>query len=145
LKPTDPTYPLPSSEAVSSVMRGNRKTGSQPEARLRRELHGRGLRYRKNPALRTSIGVVRPDLAFVGPRVAVFVDGCFWHYCPLHGNTPNTNRSYWEPKLRRNRERDHLVTDTLAAEGWLVVRIWEHEPLSDAASRVEEAVKSRVG
>jgi DNA mismatch endonuclease, patch repair protein len=134
---------MPSSEAVSKVMRGNRKTESRPETRLRRELHRRGLRYRKNPALRTSIGSIRPDLALLGPRVAVFVDGCFWHSCPLHGNKPGVNRSYWEPKLRRNRERDRLTTDTLAQEGWLVLRIWEHEPPSDAATTVEAAVKSR--
>jgi len=135
---------MASSEAVSKVMRGNRKTGSRPEASLRRELHGRGLRYRKNPAVRTSVGLVRPDLVFSGPKVAVFVDGCFWHSCPAHGTTPGTNRGYWEPKLRRNRERDRLVTDALTAEGWVVVRVWEHEPLVSAASAVETAVRART-
>ena len=125
-------------------MRGNRKTDSRPEANLRRALHKRGLRYRKNPSVPTSIGGVKPDLVFAGPKVAVFVDGCFWHSCPTHGNTPSTNRSYWEPKLRRNRERDRLVTDALTAEGWLVVRIWEHEPLASAASAVETAVRSKA-
>ena len=123
MKPSDPGYPTPSSEAVSNVMRGNRKTGSRPEADLRRELHARGLRCRKNPSLRTSVGVVRPDLTFAEPKVAVFVDGCFWHSCPLHGTTPGTNRDYWEPQLRRNRERDRLVTAGLIAEGWTVVRV----------------------
>ena len=144
MKPTDPGYPMPSSAAVSQVMRGNRKTGSRPEASLRRELHARGLRYRKNPSLRTSVGVVRPDLTFAGPKVAVFVDGCFWHSCPLHGTTPGTNRDYWEPKLRRNRERDRLVTAALTAEGWTVVRVWEHEPLEGAAAAVETAVRSKT-
>ena len=144
MKPSDPGYPMPSSEAVSNVMRGNRKTGSRPEASLRRELHARGLRYRKNPSLRTSVGVVRPDLTFAGPKVAVFVDGCFWHSCPLHGTTPGTNRDYWEPKLRRNRERDRLVTAALTAEGWTVVRVWEHEPLEGAAAAVETAVRSKT-
>lgn len=124
-------------------MQGNRKTDSRPEADLRRELHARGLRYRKNPSLRTSIGLVKPDLVFAGPKVVVFVDGCFWHSCPLHGNTPRCNCDYWEPKLLRNRERDRLVTEALTLEGWTVVRIWEHEPLANAASAVEEAV--RVG
>jgi len=123
-------------------MRGNHKTGSRPEASLRRELHGRGLRYRKNPSVRTSVGVVRPDLAFPGPKVAVFVDGCFWHSCPTHGNTPGTNRDYWEPKLRRNRERDRRVTDALIADGWVVVRVWEHESLESAATAVETAVRT---
>jgi len=142
MKPSDPGYPMPSSEAVSNVMRGNRKTGSRPEASLRRELHARGLRYRKNPSLRTSVGVVRPDLTFAGPKVAVFVDGCFWHSCPIHRTTPGTNRDYWEPKLRRNRERDRLVTAALTAEGWVVVRVWEHEPLEGAAAAVERAVRA---
>ena len=144
MKRGDPGYPMASSEAVSKVMRGNRKTGSRPEAGLRRELHGRGLRYRKNPAVRTSVGLVRPDLVFSGPKVAVFVDGCFWHSCPAHGTTPGTNRGYWEPKLRRNRERDRLVTDALTAEGWVVVRVWEHELLASAASAVETAVRART-
>jgi len=144
MKPSDPGYPMPSSEAVSNVMRGNRKTGSRPEASLRRELHARGLRYRKNPSLRTSVGVVRPDLTFAGPKVAVFVDGCFWHSCPIHRTTPGTNRDYWEPKLRRNRERDRLVTAALTAEGWVVVRVWEHEPLEGAAAAVETAVRSKT-
>lgn len=135
---------MPSSEAVSNVMRGNRKTGSRPEASLRRELHRRGLRYRKNPSVRTSAGVVRPDLAFPGPKVAVFVDGCFWHSCPTHGNTPGTNRDYWEPKLRRNRARDRRATEALIAEGWAVLRLWEHEPLASAASTVETAVRART-
>ena len=142
MKPSDPGYPMPSSEAVSNVMRGNRKTGSRPEAGLRRELHARGLRYRKNPPLRTSVGLVRPDLAFAGPKVAVFVDGCFWHSCPVHGNTPGTNRDYWEPKLRRNCERDRQVTEALMADGWVVVRVWEHESLATAASAVETAVRA---
>ena len=142
MKPGDPEYPMPSSEAVSKVMRRNRKIGSRPEVSLRRELHRRGLRYRKNPPLRTGAGIVRPDLAFPGPKVAVFVDGCFWHSCPTHGNTPGTNRDYWEPKLRRNHERDRVATDALTAEGWVVVRVWEHEPLASAAMAVVAAVRA---
>jgi DNA mismatch endonuclease (patch repair protein) len=125
-------------------MRGNRKTGSRPETNLRRALYARGLRYRKNPSVPTSIGDVKPDVVFPGPRVAVFVDGCFWHSCPTHGNTPRTNRDYWELKLRSNRERDRLVTDALTAESWMVVRVWEHEPLASAASTVEAAVRART-
>jgi len=141
LKPGDAGYPAPSSEAVSKVMRGNRKTDSRPEATLRRELFARGLRYRKNPSIRTSIGIVRPDLTFPGQKVAVFVDGCFWHSCPLHGSIPGTNRGYWESKLNRNRERDHVVSAALAADGWTVVRVWEHELLNEAAKTVETAVR----
>ena len=125
-------------------MRGNRKTDSRPEASLRRALHARGLRYRKNPSVPTSIGSVTPDLVFLGPKVAVFVDGCFWHSCPIHGNTPSTNCDYWEPKLRRNRERDLLVTDALTHQGWMVIRVWEHEPLASAALAVETVVRART-
>jgi len=118
---------------VSPVARG-KPTRS---ARLLKEV----LRYRKNPAVRTSIGIVRPDLTFSGQKVAVFVDGCFWHSCPLHGSVPGTNRDYWESKLNRNRDRDHIVTTALAADGWTVVRVWEHESLADAARVVESAVR----
>jgi DNA mismatch endonuclease (patch repair protein) len=95
--------------------------------------------------LRTDAGIVRPDLVFSGPRVAVFVDGCFWHSCPLHGNMPDTNRNYWESKLRRNHERDLHVTKTLIADGWVVVRVWEHEPVAQAAAAVEAAVRTKTG
>jgi DNA mismatch endonuclease (patch repair protein) len=142
LKPSDPGYPKPSSGAVSNVMRGNRKTDSRPEVALRHELFRRGLRYRKNPSMRTSVGIVKPDLVFPTKKVAVFVDGCFWHSCPLHGSTPGTNRQYWDAKLLRNRERDVIVTTALVSDGWTVVRVWEHEPLTDAATAVESAVRA---
>lgn len=138
MRASDPEYPRPSSETVSRVMRGNRKTESKPEARLRRELHSRGLRYLKNSPIRTPIGIVRPDLTFRGAKLAVFMDGCFWHACPLHGTTPRSNQGYWEPKLRRNQERDRLVNDALASDGWLVLRVWEHEAVSDAAAKIQE-------
>jgi DNA mismatch endonuclease (patch repair protein) len=124
-------------------MRGNRKVDTKPEIRLRQELFSRGLRYRKNAALTTGIGTIRPDLIFGGPRVAVFVDGCFWHSCPTHGTEPKVNRAYWESKLRRNRARDQRVTEALSAEGWLVVRIWEHQPIVEAADLVQAALATR--
>ena len=99
------------------------------------------LRYRNNPSIRTSVGIVRPDLTFPGQKVAVFVDGCFWHSRPLHGSVPGTNRDYRESKLNRNRDRDHIVTTALAADGWTVIRVWEHESLADAAKAVESAVR----
>ena len=142
MKPGDPGYPTPSSVAVSKVMRGNRKTGSGPEVALAHALHARGLRYRKNRRIATDAGTVRPDLVFIGAHVAVFVDGCFWHSCPAHGSTPRANSAYWEPKLRRNVERDRLVTAALSADGWTVLRIWEHEPVESAAAAVEAAVRS---
>lgn len=69
----------------------------------------------------------RPDFVFRQARLAVFIDGCFWHGCPQHGRKPDTNRTYWVPKLRRNRRRDAAVTRELAEDGWTVLRFWEHQ------------------
>jgi len=68
-----------------------------------------------------------PDFVFQAHRVAVFVDGCFWHCCPKHGRKPDTNGEYWNPKLLRNQQRDRRITRKLRAAGWKVVRIWEHD------------------
>jgi DNA mismatch endonuclease (patch repair protein) len=80
----------------------------------------------------------RPDFVFRRFRLAIFVDGCFWHGCPKHGRDPGTNRDYWLPKLRRNRDRDTAVSRQLARAGWTVVRLWEHQ-LSNP-----EAVSRRI-
>jgi DNA mismatch endonuclease (patch repair protein) len=72
--------------------------------------------------------------------VAVFVDGCFWHCCPVHGRPPISNPAYWGPKLARNVERDRRDTERLASQGWTVLRLWEHTPLEEAIARVEEAL-----
>jgi DNA mismatch endonuclease (patch repair protein) len=123
---------------VSAVMRGNKKRDTRPELALRRALHARGLRYRVDYAL--GFGRRRADIAFTRRRVVVFVDGCFWHCCPEHGTTPRANVAYWEPKLRRNVERDHETDARLRETGWSVVRIWEHEPVSKAVERIEFAI-----
>lgn len=98
-----------------------RDTG--PELSLRHNVWALGLRYR----LQHRIGRTRPDMVFVGAKLAVFVDGCFWHGCPQHSTMPKNNRDFWEQKLRRNRERDAENTLWLEAEGWRVLRLWEHE------------------
>jgi DNA mismatch endonuclease (patch repair protein) len=87
---------------------------------------------------------VRPDLAFPRLKIAVFVDGCFWHGCPAHGTAPKTNAEYWAPKLQRNRARDRLVSAALGDAGWVVIRIWEHEDPASAAALVREAVRERA-
>ncbi len=134
-------YPHPSSPGRSANMRANRRTDTKPELALRRALHGRGYRYRKDYRLDLADGKrVRPDIAFTARRVAVFVDGCFWHSCPQHGSKPAVNVGYWDPKLRRNVERDRAADTALAAAGWEVVRIWEHEPLADALAAVVAAL-----
>ena len=96
---------------------------TKPEMSLRRAVWALGLRYR----LQYRIGRTRPDMVFIGARLAVFVDGCFWHGCPLHSTMPKNNRDFWEQKLRRNRERDADNTQSLVAQGWRVLRLWEHE------------------
>jgi DNA mismatch endonuclease, patch repair protein len=105
------------------------------ELRLRSELHRRGLRYRVDarpiPDWRR-----RADLVFAGARIAVFVDGCFWHGCLAHGSVPKANSAWWESKLERTRDRDRDTDQRLCDAGWTVVRIWEHEDPVAAADRV---------
>lgn len=124
-------------------MRANRRTDTKPELALRRALHSRGYRYRKDYRLDLDGGKrVRPDIAFTARRVAVFVDGCFWHCCPDHGSKPAVNVGYWNPKLRRNVERDRAADTALQAAGWAVVRVWEHEPIETAVAAVLAALSS---
>lgn len=113
-----------------------RRTDTKPEVALRRELHRQGYRYRKDYRIDLDGARVRPDIAFTARRLAVFVDGCFWHCCPDHGGQPANNSWYWEPKLARNVERDRAADAALAAAGWKVVRIWEHESVDAAVSAV---------
>jgi DNA mismatch endonuclease (patch repair protein) len=118
-------------------MRANRRTDTKPELALRSALHRMGYRFRKDHRLDLNGGArVRPDIAFTARKVAVFVDGCFWHACPEHGRNPAVNEWYWAPKLRRNIERDRAADAALAAAGWQVVRVWEHQPLAAAVDAV---------
>ncbi len=122
-------------------MRAIRRTDTKPEIALRRALHRQGYRFRKDYRLDLADGKrVRPDIAFTARRVAVFVDGCFWHACPEHGSKPANNTWYWEPKLRRNVERDRVADAALSAAGWDVVRVWEHESLDAAVTAVLAAL-----
>ncbi|MDL1862226.1 very short patch repair endonuclease [Betaproteobacteria bacterium PRO7] len=114
-----------------SRIRG-RETG--PEIALRRELWRMGLRYRTHAKLPG-----RPDVAFLGDRLAVFIDGCFWHSCPLHGVSPKENRDFWERKLQGNRARDRRNERDLTTLGWSFVRFWEHE-IDEAPDRCARAV-----
>jgi DNA mismatch endonuclease (patch repair protein) len=122
-------------------MRANRRVDTKPELALRSALHRQGYRFRKDYRLDLAAGArVRPDIAFTARRVAVFVDGCFWHACPEHGRNPAVNEWYWAPKLRRTVERDRAADAALAAAGWRVVRIWEHVPLAEAMAAVTVAL-----
>jgi len=124
-------------------MRANRRSDTQPEIALRSELQRRGLRFRKDLPLDLRGGRVRPDVVFTRAKVAIFVDGCFWHCCPDHGQVPNANRSYWEQKLARNVKRDRRNDAVLRNEGWKVLRFYEHVTVEHAADETVKAVKSR--
>ena len=132
-------YPKPTSAAVSKRMRLNRRRDTRAELALRVELHRRGLRFRVDYPLRTADRIVRPDVVFTRARLAVFIDGCFWHCCPEHGNVPRSNTDYWRPKLARNVARDQMVNVALTSAQWRVIRAWEHEDPSDIADRVIRA------
>lgn len=135
-------YPHPTSSDVSLRMRANRKHDTKPEVAVRSLLHARGFRFRKHYAIRLPERTVRPDIVFTRARLAVFIDGCFWHACPLHGTEPKANTNYWRPKLRRNVERDRAVDAALEFAGWRLVRAWEHEHPADVAARVAAALDS---
>ncbi|RKI15392.1 very short patch repair endonuclease [Corallococcus sp. AB030] len=124
----------------SEQMARIRGTNTSPELTLRRALWARGLRYRLHE--RTPAG--RPDVVFSASRVAVFIDGCFWHGCPLHYARPRSREEFWSAKLVENVERDARQAVLLEAAGWQVVRLWEHEiitELESAVERVERAVR----
>lgn len=137
----DLPYPVPSSAGVSGRMKANHRLDTKPEQRLRSQLHREGLRFRKDLLVRAGSIKVKPDIVFPRERVAVFVDGCFWHGCPVHGRQPRANAEYWVPKLARNAERDARVSGALADAGWAVVRIWEHADQVEAA----RAVRAELG
>jgi DNA mismatch endonuclease (patch repair protein) len=129
------TLPPPLDATTSARFQRMPRDSTKPELALRRELHRRGLRFRVNDARLPG----RPDLAFSRARVAVFVDGCFWHRCPEHGTLPRNNRDWWLAKLDRNVARDRCKDVALGALGWTVLHVWEHEPAAAAADRIEAA------
>lgn len=126
-------------------MSANRRTNTKPELALRSALHGRGYRFRKDLRVEVPGVKVRPDIVFTRLRVAVFVDGCFWHACPEHGRAPTHNEWYWSPKLQRNVARDEKVTESLESAGWRVIRVWEHVAVDEAVTHVEAALRERGG
>jgi DNA mismatch endonuclease, patch repair protein len=137
-------YPHPTSAAATAVMRANKKKDTSPELAIRRLLFARGLRYRIHYPVRVGRLLVKPDIVFPRRRVAVFIDGCFWHSCPEHGTNPKVNTGYWGAKLERNRQRDRLVNDTLTADGWQVIRVWEHVPPAAACDLIQIAIERKA-
>lgn len=133
-------YPVPSTAAATVIGKANRRTDTKPEQALRSALHRRGLRFRKDFLIRAGGVRTHADAAFTRRRLAVFVDGCFWHCCPQHGSAPRSNTAYWGPKLQGNVERDRRVTAALEADAWTVLRIWEHVPVDEAADLVQRTL-----
>lgn len=121
-------------------MLSNRRRDTAPELQVRRLLHAAGLRYRVDYA--PLGGRRRADIVFTRRRVAVFIDGCFWHGCPQHATLPKTNSDYWLPKLERNIERDRAIDALLRDAGWTVLRYWEHESPADVAQAVATAIRT---
>lgn len=125
-----------SSEATRRSMQSNKGRDTAPELMVRKLLHAAGLRYRVN--VRPLPGVRRTaDVVFTRSRLAVFIDGCFWHGCPAHYQRPAINREYWDSKVASNRARDIETNEALIAAGWRVLRFWEHEAIADPAAVAE--------
>ena len=135
---TDEQGPVPLNELVTRQMKRMPRKDSGPEIRLRRSLHRRGLRFRVQAALPG-----RPDIVFPRAKIAVFVDGCFWHQCPEHSTLPNNNRDWWTIKLARNVERDREKDDALRELGWEPIHVWEHEDPEIAAAEIENMWRAR--
>jgi len=124
-------------------MQRQRTRDTKPELAVRRLLHAAGLRYRVDVAPLTGLRR-RADIVFGPAKVAVFIDGCFWHGCPEHGARPTTaNPAYWRGKVVRNQARDADTDAKLSAAGWLSIRCWEHEDPKQVAERVILTVESR--
>lgn len=131
---TKPQRPTPLNEVVSRQMSAMPSRDTGTEMALRRELHRRGLRYRTH--LKTLPG--KPDIAFTRARIAVFVDGCFWHRCPDHGTAPKNNGKWWSDKLDANVARDRRNDEKLQELGWISVHVWEHDDPVTATDAINE-------
>lgn len=127
------------SEGTRRSMVANKRRDTSTELAVRREIFRRGLRYRVDfaplPGIRR-----RADIVFTRARVALFVDGCFWHGCPVHATSPKRNSDYWGPKLAKNIERDRDTDRELEEAGWTVLRFWEHEAFGDVADAIASAL-----
>ncbi|MEP1123393.1 MAG: very short patch repair endonuclease [Ilumatobacter sp.] len=132
----------PLDENIRDRFRKQRRRDTKPEVALRSALHRQGLRFRVDrkvlPGMRS-----RPDIVFGPAKVAVFVDGCFWHRCPEHGTRPKNNQEWWDQKLDANVARDRRVDAELREAGWEVIRFWEHEDPLEAAERTASVVDER--
>ena len=134
--------PAASSYVAKRTMQANRSRDTKPEMLVRSALHRAGLRFRKNRRVILDTVAVRVDIVFSTERVAVFIDGCFWHGCPEHLQWPKANDAWWRAKIEGNQERDRHVDSALTDAGWTVVRAWEHEDPAQVLTRVAAAVRA---
>jgi DNA mismatch endonuclease, patch repair protein len=138
------TYrPPPSSPHVSAHLSQVRRRDTAPEMRVRSLLHRRGLRFRVDQPI-AGLPRRRIDIVFPSARVAVFVDGCFWHGCVKHCMPPKANAAWWQEKIAGNRRRDQETNIALAELGWTVIRVWEHEPPSASAQKIHAVVMEQA-
>jgi DNA mismatch endonuclease (patch repair protein) len=124
-----------SKEKRSKIMSSIHSKDTKPEITLRDALSAKGLKFE------TNYGSEKIDIAFPTDKLAIFIDGCFWHGCPIHSHKIGTNEAYWQAKLQKNKERDKIKTAKLKSEGWIVLRFWEHE-LTDIDTVVSKIQKS---
>ncbi|MCG3207160.1 MAG: hypothetical protein FOGNACKC_00760 [Anaerolineae bacterium] len=134
--------PSASSKAARNRMKAARRRDTAPEMALRAALHRRGLRYRVDVSPIKGLRR-RADVVFRTVKVAVYVDGCFWHGCPIHGTWPKANAEFWRQKIEHNKKRDADTNRLLKEAGWEVVRVWEHEDPEDAAERISNIIRSK--
>ncbi len=132
--------PTPPSPHVRARMKAQPRSDTKPEVRVRKALFKAGMRYRCGYPVpgrpRRSI-----DIAFVGPRLAVFIDGCFWHKCPDHFVPPKANAAWWLKKIETNVRRDKETDQLLDAQGWQVLRLWEHTQTAEALAQISSLLK----
>ncbi len=133
--------PEASSPAARATMRANRGRDTGPEMAVRRALHAMGLRYRVDHPLPFDRRR-RADILFPKARIAVFIDGCFWHGCPEHGTSPRSNAEFWRTKIERNRERDRDTSARLEEAGWVALRFWEHDDVSEVVEATLQALQA---
>jgi DNA mismatch endonuclease (patch repair protein) len=132
----------PPSDQTRTRMRSVRQSGTKCEEELSTNLRALGLRFRVNEPVVRSVST-RADILFRRVKIAVFVDGCFWHSCPKHFSVPTTNCSWWKEKLQSNHNRDVKLTLRLRSQGWIVIRVWEHEDMASAANWIARKIQER--
>ena len=135
------TPPPPSSEAALKRMLAAKPRDTAPEKAIRSAIHHRGLRFRIDVRPIKELNR-RADIVFRSAKVAVFVDGCFWHGCPIHGTQAKANAEFWHLKIKQNQKRDADTTQRLEQAGWKVIRVWEHDDPVEAAEKIYNAIKN---